>query len=45
MPRNPAKYGIKIFILAEAKTFCVKYLGLLGKQTQCPSEIDNPGTV
>uniref|UniRef100_A0A0L8H016 PiggyBac transposable element-derived protein domain-containing protein n=1 Tax=Octopus bimaculoides TaxID=37653 RepID=A0A0L8H016_OCTBM len=42
VPSIPPKYGIKIFILADAKTF-LRMEVYLGKQTEGPSIIDNSG--
>ncbi|XP_029636826.1 uncharacterized protein LOC115212126 [Octopus sinensis] len=45
MPSKPAKYGIKIFILADAKTFYVSCMEVyMGKQQEGPSVVDNSGT-
>ena len=42
MPSNPAKYGIKIYILANAKTFYASLIRIyLGKQPKGPFVVDN----
>ncbi|XP_014778316.1 uncharacterized protein LOC106874912 [Octopus bimaculoides] len=44
MLSKPAKYGIKIFILADAKAFYVSHMEVyLGKQPEGPSIVDNSG--
>ena len=44
MPSRPAKYGIKIFILADTKTFYMLHMEVyLVKQPKGPFVVDNSG--
>uniref|UniRef100_A0A0L8H3T2 PiggyBac transposable element-derived protein domain-containing protein n=1 Tax=Octopus bimaculoides TaxID=37653 RepID=A0A0L8H3T2_OCTBM len=44
MPCKPVKYGIKIFILADAKTFYLSRMEVyLGRQAESSAIVDNSG--
>jgi len=44
MPKKPAKYGVKIFALYDAKTFYCSNLEICGKQPPGPYDVRNTPT-